>query len=243
MTRRFAWLVVGLAFSGAVLAAPEVPLQDANVNVANLASLQRGAKYFVNYCFGCHSAQYVRYNTLGKGLHLTNDQLVKNLMFTGKRPGDTMENAMRPADAKRWFGIAPPDLTLIARSRGADYIYTFLHSFYKDPSSATGANNLVLPGTAMPDMLWREQGIQQAVFKTDKKDGEKVFQEFKMLQPGQMTPVQFDQMDRDIVTFLQYIGEPVAQEREALGKGVIIFLFVFLVLAYLLKKEIWKDVE
>lgn len=242
MRRKIAWLVLGLAFGGAAVAAPEVPLQDANVNVANLAALQRGAKYFVNYCYGCHSAKYVRYNTLGEGLHLTNDQLVKDLMFTGKRPGDTMQNAMQPDDAKRWFGIAPPDLTLIARSRGADYLYTFLRSFYKDPSTATGANNLVLPGTAMPDILWRAQGIQQAVFKKN-KDGEKVFEKLQMLQPGDMTPQQFDRMDRDIVTFLQYIGEPVAQERKALGKGVIIFLFVFLILAYLLKKEIWKDVE
>jgi ubiquinol-cytochrome c reductase cytochrome c1 subunit len=242
MRTRIAWLVLGLAFSGAAVAASEVPLQDANVNVSNLAALQRGAKYFVNYCFGCHSAKYVRYGTLGEGLHLTNDQLVKNLMFTGKRPGDTMQNAMQPDDAKRWFGIAPPDLTLIARSRGADYLYTFLRSFYKDPSTATGANNLVLPGTAMPDILWRAQGIQQAVFKKN-KDGENVFEKLEMLQPGDMTPQQFDRMDRDIVTFLQYIGEPVAQERKALGKGVVIFLFVFLILAYLLKKEIWKDVE
>lgn len=243
MTGRLAWLVLGLALCGTAFAAPEVPLQRANVNVANMAALQRGAKYFVNFCFGCHSAKYVRYNTLAKGLDLTNQQLVKNLMFTGKRPGDTMQNAMRPADATRWFGVAPPDLTLMARDRGPDYIYTYLRSFYVDPSTPTGANNLVLPNSAMPDVLWREQGIQAAKFTKDKKTGEEVFDKFEMLQPGDMTPKQFDQMDRDIVTFLTYIAEPIKQEREALGKAVIIFLFVLLLLAYLLKKEIWKDVE
>jgi ubiquinol-cytochrome c reductase cytochrome c1 subunit len=242
MNVRLCGLIAGLVLCTAAFGATEVGLMEANNNIANIASLQRGAKYFVNYCLGCHSAQYVRYNTLGEGLQLSDDQLVKNLMFTGERPFDTMENAMRPSDAERWFGIAPPDLSLIARSRGTDYIYTYLHSFYADPDSETGANNLVLPGTAMPYVLWRQQGIQAANF-TEDENGAEMFQGFEMMQPGQMSSEEFDQMTRDIVNFLQYIGEPRQREREALGIRVIGFLLVFLLIAYLLKKEIWKDVE
>lgn len=242
MNVRLCGLIAGLVFCTAAFGATEVELMEANNNIANIASLQRGAKYFVNYCLGCHSAQYVRYNTLGEGLQLSDDQLVKNLMFTGEQPFDTMENAMRSEDAERWFGIAPPDLSLIARSRGPDYIYTFLHSFYADSDSPTGANNLVLPGTAMPYVLWRQQGIQAAHFTEDER-GAEMFQGFEMMQPGQMSSEEFDQMTRDIVNFLQYIGEPRQREREALGIRVIGFLLVFLLIAYLLKKEIWKDVE
>lgn len=243
MRAKVAWLIVGLAFSAAAFGA-EMELEKANNNIANTASLQRGAKYFVNYCLGCHSAKYVRYNTLGAALQLSDDQLVKNLMFTGQQPYDTMNSAMRDEDAKRWFGVAPPDLSLIARSRGPDYIYTYLHSFYVDPSTATGANNLVLPGTAMPYVLWRQQGIQAAQFTTDEEhDNEKVFSKFETIQPGELTSEEFDQMVRDIVNFLQYIGEPMQRERQSLGIRVIAFLLVFLLIAYLLKKEIWKDVE
>ena len=145
-------LAVGLAFAAA--AQNEVELESANNNIANTASLQRGAKYFVNYCLGCHSAKYVRYNRLGEDLQLSDQQLIDNLMFTGERPFDTMAIAMKPEDAMRWFSIAPPDLSLIARSRGPDYIYTYLRSFYVDLARPTGVNNLVLPNTSMPHVLW-----------------------------------------------------------------------------------------
>ena len=162
-------LVLGLGAAANALAQHEAELDAANTNIANTASLQRGAKYFVNYCLGCHSAQYVRYNRLAQDLQLSEDQLVQNLMFTGERPFDTMANAMRPEDAVRWFGIAPPDLSLIARSRGTDYLYTFLRSFYEDPSSPTGVDNIVLPGTAMPHVLWQLQGTQRAVFEDQRR--------------------------------------------------------------------------
>jgi ubiquinol-cytochrome c reductase cytochrome c1 subunit len=229
---------------GAAQAQHEAALDPANNNVANAASLQRGAKYFVNYCMGCHSAKYVRYNRLGRDLQLTEEQLVDNLMFTGERPFDTMAIAMRPEDAVRWFGIAPPDLSLIARSRGTDYLYNFLRSFYEDPSSPTGVDNIVLPGTAMPHVLWELQGIQRAVFATSEEHGaQEVFEGFEVVRPGALSAIEYEQVVRDIVNFLDYVGEPMQRERQALGIRVIAFLLVFLLIAYLLKKEIWKDVK
>lgn len=230
-------------WSLAAPAAEEIELAPANTNIENTASLQRGAKYFVNYCLGCHSAQYVRYNKLAEGLRLTEDQLVNNLMFTGEQPFDTMTNAMRPDDALRWFGIEPPDLSLIARSRGTDYIYNFLRGFYLDESSATGANNVVLPNTAMPHVLWELQGIRRPVYEDGESDGaEPVLSGFEVVQPGLLSEQEFDQVARDVVNFLDYIGEPMQLERRSLGIRVIGFLLVFLLIAWLLKKEIWKDV-
>ena len=219
-------------------------LEPANNNVANIASLQRGAKYFVNYCLGCHSAQYVRYNRLAEDLQLSEDQLVQNLMFTGEQPFDTMVNAMRPEDAIRWFGIAPPDLSLIARSRGTDHIYTFLRSFYASEGSVTGVDNLVLPNTAMPHVLWQLQGVKTAVFEVDEEHGgAEVFSHFETAKAGELTESQYDQLVRDIVNFLDYISEPMQRERQALGIRVIAFLLVLLLISYMLKKEIWKDVD
>lgn len=215
-------------------------LESANTNIANTASLQRGAKYFVNYCMGCHSAQYVRYNTLADDLQLTEDQLVENLMFTAEQPFDTMDIAMQSADAERWFGVAPPDLTLIERSRGADYIYTFLKSFYAAPDRATGVDNAVLPGTAMPHVLWNLQGLQRPVY--EEHDGQQEIVGFELIEQGQLSEEEYDRVVRDIVNFLDYIGEPMQRDRVALGLRVIGFLLVLLLLAWLLKKEIWKDV-
>ncbi len=160
-------LLLCLGVGGAAVAQTEAELEPANTNIKNQPSLQRGAKYFVNYCLGCHSAKYVRYNRLGEDLQLTEQQLVDNLMFTGERPFDTMAIAMKPEDATRWFGKEPPDLSLIARARGTDYLYTFLRSFYLDPSRPTGANNVVLRGVAMPPVLWELQGLQRAKFTID----------------------------------------------------------------------------
>jgi ubiquinol-cytochrome c reductase cytochrome c1 subunit len=234
--------VLGVALTGTAAAQHEPELDEANNNIANTASLQRGAKYFVNYCLGCHSAKYVRYNRLGQDLQLSDQQLIDNLMFTGERPFDTMANAMRPEDSARWFGITPPDLSLIARSRGTDYIYTFLRSFYIDPTSPTGVDNIVLPGTAMPHVLWQLQGTQRAVFTKD-EHGAEVFERFELARPGELGVGEFDDVARDIVNFLDYIGEPIKRERQQLGIRVIGFLLVFLLIAYMLKKEIWKDVK
>ena len=229
-------LSMGLA--GAAAAQHEAALDAANTNVANTASLQRGAKYFVNYCLGCHSAPDGRYNRLAEDEQLSEQQLTDNLMFTGEQVFDTMANAMRPEDSERWFGISPPDLSLIARSRGTDYIYTFLRSFYVDPTSPTGVDNVVLPGTAMPHVLWQLQGTQRAVF-----GGEDVLERLEPVRPGELSSAEFDDVVRDIVNFLDYISEPIKRERQQLGIRVIGFLLVFLLIAYMLKKEIWKDVK
>jgi len=229
------------ALGGAALAQEEAELESAQNNVADTASLQRGAKYFVNYCLGCHSAKYVRYNRLAKDLQLTDQQLVENLMFTGERPFDTMAIGARPEDQARWFGRQPPDLSLIARSRGPDYLYTFLRSFYADPTKPTGVNNVVLPGTAMPHVLWELQGVQKAKFKASERGEE--FEGFELIRAGALQPEEYDEVVRDIVNFLDYIGEPIQRERVALGIRVIGFLLVFWLIAYLLKKEIWKDVH
>lgn len=234
--------VLSVGFAGAALAQHEVELEPAANNIANVASLQRGAKYFVNYCLGCHSAKYVRYNRLAQDLQLSEQQLIDNLMFTGERPFDTMANAMKPADSVRWFGVTPPDLSLIARSRGTDYIYTFLRSFYASPGRPTGVDNVVLPNTAMPHVLWKLQGTQRAVFATDEHNAQ-VFDKFEMAVPGELDAEQYNDVVRDIVNFLDYIGEPIKRERQQLGIRVIGFLLVFLLIAYMLKKEIWKDVE
>jgi len=233
--------VLGLGLAGAAGAQHEATLDEANNNIANTASLQRGAKYFVNYCLGCHSAQYVRYNRLAEDLQLSEQQLTDNLMFTGEQIFDTMANAMRPEDAERWFKVAPPDLSLIARSRGTDYIYTFLRSFYAAPGRPTGADNVVLPGTAMPHVLWQLQGTQRAVFA--EHDGVQEFEGFELLRPGELAASDYDNVVRDIVNFLDYIGEPIKRERQQLGIRVIGFLLVFLLIAFMLKKEIWKDVK
>jgi ubiquinol-cytochrome c reductase cytochrome c1 subunit len=241
-------LSFGLILPALSFAAAHNPaVHPANNDVGNVASLQRGARNFVNYCSGCHSARYVRYSRLAQDLGLSEAQVMQNLMFNGERIHDTMRVAMRPDDAKRWFGTTPPDLSLMARSRGPDYIYSFLKSFYVDPSRPTGVNNLVLPGTAMPHILWSLQGYQKAVY-----DGEsdpehntvhKHFKGFELVEPGQMKPEEYDQFVRDTVNFLDYIGEPMQMQRRSLGFNVLAFLFVFFLLAYFLKKEYWKDVK
>ena len=226
--------------------AAEGHFERANNDVSNVASLQRGARNFVNYCYGCHSAKYVRYSKLAQGLGLSETQLMQNLMFTGERPADTMQNAISPDDAKRWFGRQPPDLTLIARSRGPDYVYSFLKSFYLDPTRPTGVNNTVLPGAAMPHVLWELQGLQKAVYEgeTDaQKNMVKKFKGFELATKGELSPEESDQFVRDTVNFLDYIGEPMQLERQSLGYYVLGYLLVFLLFAYLLKREYWKRVK
>lgn len=229
-----------------VFAAEGVEVEHANVDVGNTASLQRGARNFVNYCMGCHSAKYVRYNRVAADLQLSEQQVIENLMFTGERPFDTMQNTMPVANARAWFGNPPPDLSLIARSRTPDYIYTFLKSFYLDPSRPTGVNNRVLPGAAMPHVLWELQGNQKAVYQgeTDEQGNvHKTFKGFEQASKGKMGAEEFDQFVRDTVNFLSYIGEPVQLQRRNLGIRVLGFLLVFFLFAYFLKKEIWKGVK
>ena len=247
--KRIALLTALLAFSAAAVAseAAHDVVAPARNDITNVASLQRGARNFVNYCMGCHSARYVRYGRLGQDLGLSEQQVIDNLMFTGERIHDTMKISMRPEDAARWFGTTPPDLSLIARSRGPDYIYSFLKSFYLDPSRPTGVNNRVMPQTAMPDVLWELQGVQEAVYDGE-SDAEhnavhKRFKEFRTVRPGTMTAKEYDDFVRDTVNFLVYIGEPMQLERRSIGLRVLTFLLVFFLFAYFLKKEYWKDVK
>jgi ubiquinol-cytochrome c reductase cytochrome c1 subunit len=238
--------VLILACALPVLASEDAGLHDlANNDVANLASLQRGARNFVNYCQGCHSAKYVRYNQLARDLGMTEEQVIDNLMFGAARPTETMDIAMRPADGQRWFGIAPPDLSLMARSKGPNYIYNFLRSFYLDPTRPSGVNNLMLPNAAMPDVLWELRGLHKAKFEEEKHKGatQLVFRKFEQVSPGKLTPEEFDEFVRDTVNFLDYIAEPMKLKRQSLGMLVIAFLLVFGVFAYFLKQEIWKDVR
>jgi len=220
-------------------------MEPADNDVADIASLQRGAKYFVNYCLGCHSAQYVRYNRLAEDLGLTEAQLVENLMFTGERPYDTLSNSMRPEDGIVWFGIAPPDLSLVSRSLGTDHLYNYLRGFYVDESAPTGSNNLWLENTAMPHVLWEIGGVKRAVFEEIEVGGAltRSFERFEVVHEGTLSEGQFDEVVRDIVNFLDYIGDPVQVERRSLGIRVIAFLLIFMLISYMLKIEIWKDVD
>jgi ubiquinol-cytochrome c reductase cytochrome c1 subunit len=239
-------LLVAMAPAAAFAAGGEAHLEPAHNDVSNRASLQRGAANFVNYCLGCHSAKYVRYNRIAEDLGLTEQQLLDNLMFTGERPFDTLRTGMNPDDAKNWFGVTPPDLSLIARSRGTDYVYTFLRSYYADPAKASGVNNIVLPGTAMPHVLWELQGTQEAVWEGEvdaQGNAQRHFKGFELVSPGKLEPEAFDAFVRDTVNFLDYIAEPVQVQRQGLGFKVIAFLVFFTLLAWLLKKEFWKDVK
>jgi ubiquinol-cytochrome c reductase cytochrome c1 subunit len=226
-------------------------IQHADNDVADVASLQRGARNYVNYCMGCHSAKYIRFNKLQEDLHLTDEQVQENLMFGAAKTDELMQVAMMPDDAERWFGQTPPDLTLVARSRGTDWIYTFLHTFYMDDRAATGANNLMLPNASMPNVLWELQGLQEAVFHTTEKGGVIIehfgesahFEEFEPLSEGKLSAEEYDQFVRDLVNFLDWAGSPEQLERKRLGIWVLLFLLVFLIFAYMLKVEIWKDIK
>jgi ubiquinol-cytochrome c reductase cytochrome c1 subunit len=244
--RALALLLAALPASAAWAASQGYPLQESHADVSNLASLQRGARNFVNYCLGCHSAQYMRYSQLAEDLALTEDELRENLMFTGTRVYDTMQTAMPPERAREWFGNAPPDLSLITRSRGSDYVYTFLRSFYEDPTRPTGVNNAVLPGTAMPHVLAELQGLQRPRYEPAAGEGGAAAQHLAGLDPGtpgDMPAAAFDGFVRDTVAFLEYVAEPAKAKRQALGVWVVLFLLMFTVLSWFLYKEYWKDVK
>jgi len=229
-------------------------IQKAHNDLNNQESLQRGAKYFVNYCLGCHSAKYVRYSRVAEDLDISEDELVKNLMFNAKKPFEVMLSSMQENDAERWFGAAPPDLSLIGRSRNADWLYTYLKSFYKDEKRPLGSNNLLLPGASMPNVFWDLQGEQVPIYhevevESENAKGEKVMQKQNVFShlakttTGSMSDDEFDGMARDIVNFLDYIGEPVKIKRQKLGFWVILYLVILFLFTYFLKKEIWKDVH
>jgi ubiquinol-cytochrome c reductase cytochrome c1 subunit len=225
--------------------------RQAQNEVANLPSLQRGARNFMAYCSGCHSLKYMRYSRLGTDLKISDAALAQFLVRPGDKPTDYIKASMPAADAQDWFGKQPPDLSLVARSRGSDWIFNFLTTFYADPASRqTGVNNLQLPGTAMPHVLSSVQGVQHAVWKDVESKGEdgttlttKEFEKFEPGVSGSMTPAQYDEFVRDIVNFLQYTGDPAQLERQGLGIWVVLFLLMFTGIAWMLKKEYWKDVR
>jgi ubiquinol-cytochrome c reductase cytochrome c1 subunit len=231
-----------LTFSAPVFAAAEAKLEPAGNDVDNTVSLQRGARNFMNYCSGCHSARYVRFNSVARGLGLSEDQVIENLMFNAEKTFETILASMPADDAARWFGQAPPDLSLMARARGTDYIYNFLKGFYLDPDSPTGVDNMVLAGTSMPHVLWELQGFQKAVFDEVPKQG-RVFEHFEPYSTGSLSAEEYDSFVRDTVNFMEYIAEPVRSTRRKLGVWVLMYLTVFLVVASMLKKQIWKDVS
>lgn len=221
--------------------------------VTNLAALQNGARLFVNYCLNCHSANYMRYNRM-RDIGLSEEQIKNNLMFAGKKVGDTMSVTLDPVQAKDFFGAAPPDLTVIARSRagnggsGADYLYTYMRTFYRDDSTITGWNNLVFPSVAMPNVMWELQGQQRAVFHTEKDPHDPtkthaVFKGFETPSPGTMTVAEYNEAVADLVAFLQWMGEPHQGQRVRLGVFVLLFLALFTVIAWRLNAAFWKDIK
>jgi len=212
-------------------------LDHAPIDPNNQASLQRGAKAFVNYCLNCHSAAYMRYNRL-QDIGLTDAQIKSNLLFGDQKVGDTMTVAMNKADAKAWFGATPPDLSVEARARGADWLYSYLRSFYRDDTRPTGWNNLVFDKVAMPHVLWQLQG--QQVLKVDEATGE---HSLVLEKKGTMSPAEYNQMTADLVNYLVFMAEPFKQHDKQLGLLVLAFLGLLLVLTYYLKKEFWKDIH
>jgi ubiquinol-cytochrome c reductase cytochrome c1 subunit len=215
----------------------------------NLASLQNGARLFVNYCLNCHSAAFMRYNRL-KDIGLTELQIKENLLFTTEKVGDTMKAAIDPKQAKEWFGGNPPDLTLIARSRsgsggsGADYLYTYLRTYYRDDSKATGWNNLAYPNVAMPNVLWELQGERKPIYEEIEEHGHKVqvFKSWQQISPGLMTPLQYDQAVGDLVNYLQWMSEPAQNTRVRVGVWVLLFLLILTFAAWRLNASFWKKV-
>ena len=218
--------------------------------VSNITSLQRGARNFESYCLGCHSLKYVRYSRMAEDLEIPPEQLEKYLLPPGDKPADYILTSMPAADAEVWFGKAPPDLSLMARARGPDYIYQFLKTFYADPSKATGVNNLRLPATAMPHVLSELEGVKKPVFKSVEARGEdgkphteQVLEKFETVLPGRFNEAEYDSFVRDTVNFLDYASEPSQTKRRSLGVWVVLFLLAFTWMAWLLKKEYWKDVH
>ncbi len=218
-----------------------IELQSANIDVSDGDSLQRGAKNYVNYCLGCHSLKHIRYKRMAMDFGVEDNKVLAEIAPEGARIYDQMHTAMNAHDGTKWFGTQPPDLSLIARSRGADWLYSYLKSFYLD-SSPTGSNNLVFEDVGMPNVLWELQGIQTPVYKEDSA-GNKKLESIVLKQSGTMTEKEFDQFNNDLVNFLVYVGEPTQLERKSMGKYVLLFLLMFTVLAYFLKKEYWKDIH
>nr|WP_315260979.1 cytochrome c1 [uncultured Duganella sp.] len=219
----------------------------------NMAALQHGAKLFVNYCLNCHNASSMRYNRL-KDLGLSEEQIKANLLFTGEKVGEMMTTTMKPGDAKAWFGVVPPDLSVIQRAKasgagsGSDYLYTYLRTFYKDDTRPTGWNNLVVPNVAMPHVLWELQGVQKVMMKEvpdPHAHGKMIhqFAGFEQVTTGKLQKLEFDTAVADLVGYMEWMAEPAAQTRKKLGAIVVLFMAVFAFLAWRLNASFWKEVK
>lgn len=235
-------MALGLA-GGAQAAGAGFPLDKAPDRVTDMAALQHGAKLFTNYCLSCHSAAFMRYNRL-KDIGLTEKQIKENLVFATDKVGDVMKATIDPVQAKEWFGANPPDLTLVARSRasgagsGADYLYTYMRTFYRDDTRPTGWNNAVFPNVGMPHVFWELQGERKPVF-----DEHQQITGWEQVKPGQMTPEQYDNAVGDLVAFMQWMAEPAQTSRKQMGYFVLAFLAVFTFVAWRLNASFWKDVK
>jgi ubiquinol-cytochrome c reductase cytochrome c1 subunit len=221
-----------------------------NTDVTDMPSVQRGARNFVSFCLGCHGLKYQRWSRLGTDLSIPTDLLQKDLVPPGDKTTDYILSTMPAKDAETWFGKNPPDLTLMVRARGRNYIYQYLKTFYVDPTRQTGANNLRLPATAMPHVLSELEGLKKAVYRDVMKKAEggkfsheQVFDHFETLAPGRLSVTEYDGFVRDTVNFLDYVSEPTQAARRALGVWVVLFLLVFTWLAWLVKREYWRDVH
>ncbi len=268
LVKRAALAVAGLLLSFSAFAAGDSPTEQSDIDLDDRASLQRGAQLYMNYCVGCHSLKYMRYSRIAEDLGLTEEQVMNNLNFTGAIFGGHVISAMPtttstpPTGGEKWFGKAPPDLSVISRVRGSDWIYTYLKSFYLDESRPLGWNNKLFPNASMPNPLWQLQGNQRPVFtkkiQTGKGDDGKptmgcahglvetddaCLKELVVAAPGSQKPEEFNQTARDIAAFLEYVGEPAVLKRQKLGVWVILFLSFFTFLAWLLKREYWRDVH
>ena len=254
--RKFACLLALMMLLPGIAVAAEGPeLMDARTDLGDKVSLQRGAKYFVNYCLGCHSLKYLRYQRLGRDLGVSDELVEKYLIWDGSKITSPMISAMRPEDGNEWLGAIPVDLTLVVRrhgggldiGRGADWVYTYLTSFYRDDDTSTGVNNLVLPNASMPHVLWRLQGIPEPVYEPVQEEGSGERREVIDVKvpkgAGALSEVEYHRMTQDIVNFLVYASEPIQSTRRALGLPVFLFLIVFFAIVYLLKREYWKDVH
>ena len=245
-------LVMALGLAGGVQASggDTVAWDKAPVKTNDLASLQNGAKLFVNYCLNCHSAALVRYNRL-RDIGLSEDQIRENLLFTGDKVGELMKATMPEKEAKAWFGAVPPDLSVIVRAKasgegsGADYVYTYLRTYYQDDSRATGWNNLAFPNVGMPNVLWELQGERQPVYEERQEHGQTthVFVGWKQVTPGALTPLQYDKAVGDLVNYMQWMAEPAQNNRVRLGMWVLLFLAGFTFIAWRLNAAYWKDIK
>ena len=242
-------LVLGVAMP-TFAATDMIPLDKAPKKLNDLSALQNGAKIFVNYCLNCHAASYMRFNRL-KDIGLTDKQIKDNLLFTTDKVGDTMKISMDAKQGKDWFGGNPPDLTVIARSRsgpngsGADYLYTYLRTYYRDDSKATGWNNLAFPNVGMPHVLWELQGQRRPIYQAVEQHGHniQVVKGWEQITPGKMTAVEYDAAIGDLVNYLQWMSEPAQNTRVQIGVWVMLFLLIFMVIAWRLNASYWKDIR